>query len=634
MAPSFHNAILRVDLTSGTTGIERPGEVTLRRYLGGWNVILDVLLKEIPAGTDPLGPRNKLIFAPGVITGLPISGASRNAIGARSPLTGALGAAEVGAFWGAELKRAGYDALIIEGAAEQPVTLWINDGEVEIRDAAHLWGRSTKETLTSLRHELGDERVRCAMIGPGGENLVRFACIMNGLHDAAGRTGLGAVMGSKKLKAVAVRGTSRLDGADPDTIRAMARRAAREVREGERAQGLHQYGTGAGLAGSVEVGNLPVRNFRDGEFPGAARISAEHFLEEIGVGMEACWACAVRCKKVVDGESPYPLDPDYGGPEYESVAALGSCCGVDDVVAVSKATELCNANSLDTISTGMLIAFAMECFENGLLTLEDTDGLDLRFGNADAVVQMVEKIARRDGLGDLLADGHAAAVNAIGPEAAPFAVETKNQPYPMHEPRYKRGLAIAYAVSPTGADHVHAFHDIGVSEPDDAGFVQNERLKSMGVLEPMAQASLGPDKALASLRQTTFDMAQNCLTMCIFPGWEVNDLARMVEAATGWSFTAYELMQVGERAATLARIFNLREGFTAADDDLAERSYQPTRDGALAQDGGLEREEVQEALRTYYAMSGWDRETGIPTRDTLHALDIAWAAEYLPEDAP
>jgi len=631
MAPSFHNAILRVNLTSRTTEIERPGEVTLRRYLGGWNIILDVLLNEVPAGTDPLSPENRLIFAPGVITGLPISGASRNAVGAKSPLTGGLGAAEVGGFWGAELKQAGFDALIIKGASAQPVTLWINNGEVEIRDAAHLWGRSTKETLTTLRRELGDERVRCAMIGPAGENLVRFACIMNGLHDAAGRTGLGAVMGSKNLKAVAVRGTSRLDGADPKMIRDMARRAAREVREGVRAEGLHQFGTGAGLAGSVEVGNLPVRNFRDGEFPGAARISAEHFLEEIGVGMEACWACAVRCKKVVHAESQYTLDPDYGGPEYESVAALGSCCGVDDIVAVSKATELCNAYSLDTISTGMLIAFAMECFENGLLTLEDTDGIELRFGNAEAVVQMVEKIARRDGLGSVLADGHAAAVNVIGPQAAPFAVNTKNQPYPMHEPRYKRGLAIGYAISPTGADHMHAFHDVGVSEPDEAGFVQNEKLRSVGILEPTPQPSLGPDKVLASLRQTTLDIAQNCMTMCMFVGWHVNDLARMVEAATGWSFTAYELMQVGERAATLARIFNLREGLTAADDDLAERSYHPTRNGALAGDGGLERVNVREALHTYYAMSGWDRETGIPTCDTLHALGIAWAAKYLPE---
>ncbi len=631
MAPSFHNKILRVNLTTGAIDVEEPGDVTMRRYLGGWNIIADVLLRELPPGGDPLGPENRLVFAPGVLTGLPISGASRNAVGARSPLTGAFGAAEVGGFWGAELKHAGFDAVIVQGAAAEPVTLWISDDQVEIRDARHLWGRPTKETLHSIQEDCGDRRIRCAMIGPGGENLVRFACVMNGLKDAAGRTGLGAVMGSKKLKAIAVRGTQRVDGAHADRIRAMARRAAREEKDGSRAAGLHEFGTGANLVGSVEVGNLPIRNFRDGEFPGASAISSENYLAEIGVGMESCWACAVRCKKVVDAQAPYDLDPDYGGPEYESAAALGSCCGVDDIVAVARATELCNAYSLDTINTGVMIAFAMECFEHGLLTRDDTDGLDLRFGNADAVVHMVERIARREGLGDVLADGHRAAVASIGAEAAPFAMETKNQAYPMHEPRYKRGMAIGYAISPTGADHVHALHDIGLGEPNEAGFVQNEQLRALGVLEPMARESLGPEKVRASLRHTILRTAENCLTMCIFPGWHPNDLAEMVEAATGWSFTAYELMDVGRRAMTLARIFNVREGFGPQDDTLAERSHGPTRDGALAQ-GGIRPEELQDALRCTYAMLGWQEETGTPTLDALHELDIAWAAEHLPEE--
>ncbi|MEA3377297.1 MAG: aldehyde ferredoxin oxidoreductase family protein [Chloroflexota bacterium] len=629
MSRSFHNRVLRVNLTSGEVEVERPGEVYFRRYLGGWNLIADVLLREVPAGVDPLGPQNKLVFAPGVITGLPVSGASRNAVGARSPLTGGFGAAEVGGFWGAELKQAGFDAVIVEGASEGPVYMWINDGDVEIRDAAHLWGEPTKETLHAVREELDDDRARCAMIGPAGENLVRFACIMNGLYDAAGRTGLGAVMGSKNLKAIAVRGTHRLEGANPDTVRAMARRAAQEVRDGTRAAGLHQFGTGAGLESSVEVGNLPIRNFRDGKFPDAADISAENYLEEIGAGMDACWACAVRCKKVVEAHDPYPLDSAYGGPEYESVAALGSCCGVDDIVTVAKATELCNANSLDTISTGVMIAFAMECFENGLLTTDDTDGLELRFGNGDAVVEMVRRIAHREGLGDFLADGHEAAVWSLGEEARAFALESKNQPYPMHEPRYKRGLAIGYAVSPTGADHVHSFHDIGVSEPDEAGFVRKEQLRALGVLEPMTMESLGPDKVRASLRDATLTLAENCLLMCIFPGWHVTDLARMVEAATGWSFSTYELMKVGERAATLARIYNLREGFTADDDRLAQRSHGPTRDGALV-DGGIDPQKLQDALQTYYAMLGWAPQTGIPTLAKLHDLDIAWAAAHLP----
>jgi aldehyde:ferredoxin oxidoreductase len=630
MTCSFHNRILRVDLTSGTVDVENPGQIYLRRYLGGWNFIADVLLKEMPSGANPLGPENKLVFAPGVLTGLPISGASRNAIGAKSPLTGGFGAAEVGGGWGAELKHTGYDAVIVEGESEKPVYLSINEGWVEIRDAAHLWGCPTKETLNMIREELDDDRIRCAMIGPGGENLVRFACIMNGLHDAAGRTGLGAVMGSKKLKAVAVRGTMRLDGDDPDRIRAMARRAAREVRDGVRAARLHELGTGFDLEDMVEVGNLPIRNFRDGEFPRVGKISAENYHEGIVVGMEACWACAVRCKKVVAAQSPFGLDSSYGGPEYESVAALGACCGVDDIVAISKAAELCNAYSLDSIGTGVMIAFAMECFENGLLSREDTDGLDLRFGNADGVVEMVKRIAYREGVGDLLADGHAAAVASIGEEARSFAMETKNQAYPMHEPRYKRGLAIGYAVSPTGADHVHSLQEVGLSEPDDVGFLPSRQLQSLGIFEPMVMESLGLEKVRAALRHSALSIAHNCLPMCIFVGWHINDLAEMVQAATGWSFTTYELMKVGERAATLARVFNLREGFTAEDDHLAARSHGPARNGPLA-DGGIDHEELREALRNYYAISGWEKETGMPTLGKLQELDIAWAAQHVQE---
>lgn len=277
-----------------------------------------------------------------------------------------------------------------------------------------------------------------------------------------------------------------------------------------------------------------------------------------------------------------------------------------------------------------MIAFAMECFENGLLTLEDTGGIDLRFGNGEALPEMVRKIAHREGLGDLLAEGHAAVVEALGEEARPYALESKNQAYPMHEPRYKRGLAIGYAVSPTGADHVHSLHDVGLSDPDETGFLPDDQLTSLGVLEPIDVESLGPEKVRASLRHSTFGIAQNCLMMCIIPDWHIKELADMVEAATGWAFTTYELMDVGRRAATLARVFNLREGFAEQDDYLAARSYGATRNGALA-DGGIDRQELHQSLQRYYAMSGWDRETGRPTRDTLEELDIAWAREFLPE---
>jgi aldehyde:ferredoxin oxidoreductase len=630
MVRSYHNKILRVNLTSGRITVEEPGSLYFRRYMGGWNVVADVLLKEVPRGADPLGPENKLVFAPGVLTGLAISGASRNAVGAKSPLTGGFGVGEAGGFFPHEFKRACYDALIVEGASPTPVYLWIKDGAAEIRDAGALWGKTTKETLEGLQAELGDTRIRAALIGPGGENQVKYACIMNEFKDAIGRTGMGAVMGSKGLKAVAVRGTLNIDGVDPEVIRGMARQCAEEVRAGTRAASLHKFGTGGGdMTDGLLQGNLPVNNFQDGEWAGIGDLS--FIMDKIGAGMEACAACAVRCKKVVRAEG---VDSDYGGPEYETLGALGSCCGVSDLVAVSKGNVLCNANSLDTIGTGVTIALAMEAFEKGLLTLEDTGGIDLRFGNGEAMLAMIDKIAHRDGLGNLLAEDMATVADSIGGEAWTFAVHTKGQAYPMHEPRLKRGMAIGYAVSPTGADHCHSLHDTGLMNGTDDGFLKialrgMRGMEGLGVLSPIPLEDLGPDKVHAAKMNHISSIVPNCLTMCNMPGWTVRELTDMVNAATGWDCGEYELLQVGERAATLARLFNVREGWTVEDDHLSERSYVPTRNGALA-DGGIDREDLREAVHIFYDMMGWDRETGVPTEAKLQELGVGWAAKFLP----
>jgi aldehyde:ferredoxin oxidoreductase len=452
---------------------------------------------------------------------------------------------------------------------------------------------------------------------------------MNGLKDAAGRSGIGAVMGSKKLKAVAARGTTSVEGVDPDAIREMARRAAQEVRDGTRASWAATAGTGGtALEGGIISGNMPIRNFRDGEFPEISGL--EFIMDKIGIRMEGCWACAVRCKKVVQAQDPYEVDPDYGGPEYETIGSLGSTCGVSDIVAVSKANALCNDYSLDTIGAGVTIAFAMECFENGLLTLEDTEGIDLRFGNGDAMIQMVIKIAKREGLGDILADGLLPAAAKIGGGAERYAVHAKGQAQPMHEPRLKRGLAIGYALSPTGADHCHSLHDTGLVYPTEDGFVQSGQLRGMGALEAMDLESLGPEKVRAVIYNSMASIMQNCLTICSFPGWSLRDLTDMVHAATGWDVSEFELLKLGERAMTLARTFNMREGFTVEDDALCPRSYSPTQGGALAE-GGIDMEELREAVHTYYGMMGWDRETGLPTVEKLQELGVGWAAEHLPD---
>jgi aldehyde:ferredoxin oxidoreductase len=623
LSNGYSGKIVRVDLSSEKISVERPDEAFYRRYLGGWGFIAYHLLKELKPGTDPLSPQNTLLFAPGVITGAPIGGSDRNAVGGKSPLTGAFGAAESGGYFPTMLKLAGVDTIIVEGQAASPVYLWVHDGQVEIRDATHLWGLHTGDTLDTLRKELQNQRINAAMIGPGGENRVRFACVMNGLKDAAGRTGMGAVMGSKRLKAVAAFGRGPLEMADPDTIRSMAVKLAKNIRENP--GGLSLFGTGGDLTGGVESGNLPTNNFRDGLFPEPKRISSAYWKDHgIMTGMEGCLACPVRCKKVVKIDGRFTVDPKYGGPEYETEAALGSCCGVTDEEALCKGNELCGRYSLDTIGTGMNIAFAMECYEEGLLTKEDTDGIDLRFGNGDAMVQMVQMIGDRKGLGDLLAEGCMRAAEKIGKGAAEYAVHVKGQEFPMHEPRLKRGMAIGYSVSPTGADHVHSLHDTGtVSEAGIRGF------KPFGVIEPVSLEEMGASKVRIQKYHTQWRTMMNALVFCIFPPWTPEEIVQIVNAVTGWETTGFELMKTGQRILTMARVFNLREGFTVADDWLPPRMFQPQTSGPLS-NTAVDKKGLKQARSIFYAMMGWDRETGVPTTDTLGELDISWVEQYLP----
>ena len=613
MSRSFHNKILRVNLTKGTTQVDEPGVAYFRRYMGGWNIIADTLLREVPAGADPLGPDNKLIFAPGVLTGMAISGSSRNAVGGKSPLTGAFGATEVGGFWGADLKRAGFDAIIVEGVSPNPVYLWVKDGKAEIRDASHLWGKTTKATLAAIREELGDSRISCTMIGPGGENMVRYACVMNGLKDAGGRAGLGAVMGSKNLKAVAARGTLTLDGEDPETIRDMARRAAREVNAGERSAGLHARGTGGGsLEGGVAQGNLPIRNFRDGEFPEVDGIS--FIMDKIGIGMEGCYACAVRCKKVVKAETEaYSVDPDYGGPEYESIGALGSTCGVSDIVAVSRANELCNAYSLDTIGAGVSIAFAMECFENGLLTLEDTDGIDLKFGNADGMLQMIEKIGKREGLGALLAKGTREAARVTGKDTYRFAIQNKGLEWPGHTCRPFPAAAVGYATGPRGGSH----HDIRPTA-EKSGLVDRKILEGKGALAAEVNHWLILTDSMLLCHLAEFIWGPTKIS---------GSVIEALNSVTGWELDYEGARKIAERQWNMIRCFSAREGFTREDDQLPVRFMEePVPDGPM-QGIFIPKETLERLKDDYYSYRGWDLKTGNPTKNKLVELGLDFAAE-------
>ncbi|RLC78516.1 MAG: aldehyde ferredoxin oxidoreductase, partial [Chloroflexi bacterium] len=563
------------------------------------------------------GPENLLIFATGPVTGAPISGSGRHTVGAKSPLTGGFGASEAGGFWGTELKRAGFDALIIQGKASSPVYLWIHDGEAEIRDAKHLWGKTTAEVQDFIVGELGDEKVRIAQIGPAGENSVRYACITHDLRHFAGRCGLGAVMGSKNLRAIAVRGSKRVEVADPEKL-ASIRRWLSENDEALLA-GLRYGGTAGGVPYLNASGGMPTRNFLQGHFEYAEEISGQKMAETILVDRGSCYACIARCKRVVEiSEGPYRVDPAYGGPEYETVAALGSLCGVGNLHAIAKANELCAAYGLDTISAGVAIAFAMECGEKGLL---ESGEVELRFGNPDTVLKLLEKIAFRQGLGDLLAEGVKRAAACLGAEAQKLAPEVKGQEIPMHEPRFKHGLGLGYAVSPTGADHIHNIHDDAYVKETRSGF---KRARALGILEPLPRNDLSPRKVRLFVYELLWRTLPNMLGLCIFLPYDKHQVRDIVQAVTGWDVSIWELMKASQRVHTLARVFNLKAGLSPADDYLPERFFQPFTDGPLAGEA-VNREAFHKALNLFYRMMGWDPQTGMPAEHLFDELDISWA---------
>lgn len=629
LAFGFTGKILRVDLTAGTCTVEEKDEVFYRRYMGGGLLGSYYLLRELKPGCDPLGPDNVIVFAPSVITGAPVAGISRYSIVAKSPLTGGFGESEAGGWFAPELKKTGFDAIIVRGRAPRPVYLWVHDGEAEIRDASRLWGLTTAETDAAIRSELGDSRVQLSTIGIAGENTVRYACILNNSKHAAGRSGMGAVMGSKRLKAVAVRGSQEVQVRDREKVLELNKYFAETYPNHPAGSRLSSLGTSSTIVPFSVAGMLPTRNFTTGEFRDAEEIGAEKLHKNLVVATEGCFACPQRCKRVVEAEEPVRIERVYGGPEYESLGALGSACEIGDMYAVTKACELCNRYGLDTISTGLTIAFAMECFENGIITKKDTDGIELRFGNADALVSIVEKIARREGIGDILAEGSRLAAKRFGRNAEQYAMHVKGQELPLHEPRVKLSLSLAYATSPTGADHVRACHDTAF-ESEGAPL---DAVRPLGIIEPVPREDLGPRKVRLFVYNehiwALWDVLDVCVSAaapgCVFSLEQVTDL---VHAVTGWRTSLAELMKVGERAVNMARVFNVREGFRREDDRLPDRLFEPLG-GGMHKGASLNRSEFENALTLYYEMRGWDPKTGIPTRGKLAELDIDWVIEEL-----
>jgi len=617
--------LLRVDLTKERIEQESISEQDVRLFLGGRGLGTKILYERLEPGIDPLGPKNLLLFMAGPIVGTFVPGNSRHCVMTKSPLTGGLGEAHAAGFLGPQIKFAGYDGIIVEGAAKSPKYIHVSDKGSEIRDARHLWGKTTHETESIVKNEIKQPRASVASIGIGGENLVRYACVLSDLHRAAGRTGVGTVMGSKRLKALAVHGRKKVPVAKEAEVIKLTKEITAKLMNYPAVQNLHKYGTAFGVPGLNVQGILPTRNFREGAFDGAAEISGEAITAKMLKKAATCYACPVACIRVVEvKEGPYKGD-FKDGPEYETCASFGSLLMNSNLDSIAMANHLCNLYSLDTISTGVAIAFAMECFEHGIITKKDTGGIDLTWGNHAAVMQLIEKIAKREGIGNLLADGVKRAAEKIGKGSEDFAVEVKGLEIPLHEPRGKKGVGLSYATANRGGVHTECGHD--------TDFEKANTVPELGLVKPVSRFSW---EGKADIIKKTQDLAavSNSMIICRFTGFPtyrpttVTDLTNVMRYITGWNLTIDEFMRVGERANNLGRMFNVREGVRRKDDRLPKRFSEPLLKGA-SEGQKIPKDEFDPVLNEYYELRGWDKETGVPKAEKLKELNLEFAIKDL-----
>ncbi|NMC46054.1 MAG: aldehyde ferredoxin oxidoreductase family protein [Chloroflexi bacterium] len=620
MPYGYHGKILRVDLSRQTFTVETPREEFYRRYMGGSAMGLYYLLKNTPRGIDPLSPANTLSFFTSVLTGAPISGLSRITVAAKSPTSHLVGDSQSGGFFPVEFKSTGYDGVVISGRAHQPVYLWITPEKTELRDASHLVGKFTAEVEDIIRAELGDERVQVAQCGPAAEKGVLFGAVITSSNRANGRTGMGTVMASKNLRAVVVRGDRKPALACREDILRLAGEGVKRFPDsGVFLMG--KYGTARAVESKNTMGYLPSHNWSSGVMRAAERISGETMAETVLKKRDTCYGCVVRCKRVVEiHDGGWSVSPRYGGPEFETIAALGSYCDISDLAAICYANQLCNMYGMDTISCGGTIAWLMDCVEHGYVDDDFIPGVPCRFGNAQAMVRLVEMIGRGEGIGRVLGKGSERAADElqIGKE---LLVSVKHNEFPAHMPQEKRSLGLIYAVNPFGADHNSSEHDYSYMKESDG-------LTALGLTHPQPNDAINPEKVEFALVTQYFYSLLDTLNCCNFvygPVWQLYrpwELVAVVKAVTGWTLTLQDLLLVGRRRMNMLRAFNAREGVGKEADVVPVKLNQKLTGGPT--DGlSIPPGELEDALREYYQLAGWDAE-GRPTEHTLHELELEW----------
>ncbi|MCZ2856915.1 MAG: aldehyde ferredoxin oxidoreductase family protein [Candidatus Bathyarchaeota archaeon] len=596
MSYGYAGKILAMDLTSQKiqkTSTENYFDAEL--FVGGKGLGALILWRELKPHIDPLSPENVLVFSTGPLTGT-LCPSARMCIVAKSPSTNTFCDSHIGGHLGSEIKFAGYDAIIVRGKSERPVYLWVNNEEVEICDAKHLWGLDTFHTEEKIRNERNDPTIRIACIGPAGEHLVKFALVNTERYRQAGRGGIGAVMGSKNLKALAVQGSGQIRIHNLESFIRVAKEAREAILENKTIRARRRWGTARSVLFSSDRDLFPTRNFREATFEAAENLSAEVFEKRFWVKHKACHGCPVNCGKLGVVRSGTYAGTVVEGAEYETASLVGANCGISNHEAIVYANMLCDKLGLDTISTGNVIAFAMECYEKGMLTTKDTDGLQLNFGNEEALIKMIQKIATREDVGNLLADGVKQYSEKVGEKTGAFAMHVKGLELPGWGVRAAPGMGLAYATADRGGCHMRAW---------------TTRHEISGVVEIVKS-------------QQDYYAACDCLVACQF----VKDVVgkeryvQMLNAATGMQMTTDDFVKVGERIWNLTRLFNVREGFGRKDDTLPKRMLTEPLPSGIAKGQRLTQAQLDQMLDEYYELRRWSIQTGTPSKEKLRELEL------------
>jgi len=613
MASGYWNKVLRIDLTNKKVVKEDVEDKIFRLFVGGAGFGAKILWEEVSPEKDPLHADNRLIFATGPLQGHPVPGGAKFSVVSKSPLTNTQADSAAGAKWGPFLKKAGYDALIIQGRSETPVYIYIDDDKVEIKDAKSIWGLDSYQAVDQIRKELGDERVSVATIGPAGEKLVRMACIVVDKHSFAGRCGLGAVMGSKNLKAVAVKGSKKVPVANLSLLKEYNRKYFKEIHNASIKSGLRPHGTPVLCITAEGFGDMPIKYWTGDTWPeGAKKIGAPNYTSVLSAKPYPCLYCPIGCHRNINIEEPAKYRLKGIGPEYETLGMLGTNLLIDDVKAIAVANDICNKLGIDTISTGACIGFAMECYEKGIISKKDTGGMEIKWGDPEILIELVKQIGNKEGFGSIFSEGALRAARKIGKNAEELVAHVKGLDFPAHDPRACWGMIPTYATGTRGACHMR-----GVEEDVEmSGFY----IPEIGITEEKAQFFKREGKAFLAVKMQDYCALVNSLVLCVFmpDGGDLSftSILDIFNSITGWEWDVQEAMKCGERIFTMQRLINLRDGYSKKDDILPPKMYVPAKKGFRA--GKVP--PVEELINEYYRLREWD-ENGHPSKRKLQELE-------------